>query len=167
MGQRISGLDPIVGRSPRILVLGSMPGVASLAQQAYYAHPQNQFWRIAGDIFGFDPGLPYKHRSAALVKARVAVWDVLASCIRPGSLDSAIRNDSMVANDFAAFLAAHRAIERVCFNGAKAADTWRRHVLRGLPAARQLEYRPLPSTSPANAGMGYREKLRIWRGALT
>ena len=164
---RIQGLQPIVGRSPRILVLGSMPGVASLTAGRYYAHPQNQFWRITGEILGFDPQFSYARRRAALNRARIAVWDVIGSCIRAGSLDSAIRGDSIVANDFAAFLAAHRGIERVCFNGRKAEAAWRRHVLRQLPAVRQLEYRLLPSTSPAHAGMGYRDKLRIWRNALS
>ena len=164
---RIEGLEPIVGRSPRILVLGSMPGVASLAAGRYYAHPQNQFWRIAGEILGFDPHVSYARRRAALKRAHIAVWDVVGSCIRPGSLDSAIRNDSIVANDFAAFLAAHPRIARVCFNGRKAEAAWRRHVLRELPAVRQLDYRLLPSTSPAHAGMGYRDKLRIWRNALS
>lgn len=164
---RIKGLPPIVGRAPRILVLGSMPGVASLAAGRYYAHPQNQFWRIVGEICGFDPRDSYARRRAALGKSRIALWDVVGSCIRPGSLDSAIRDESIVANEFADFLARHRGIARVCFNGRKAEAAWRRHVLLHLPPVRQLEYRLLPSTSPAHAGMGYRDKLRIWRNALS
>lgn len=164
---RLAGFPPIVGRSPRILVLGSMPGAASLAAGEYYAHPRNQFWRIVGEICGFDPRLPYARRRAALTRAHVAVWDVLGSCVRPGSLDASIRNDSIEVNDFAGFLAQHRRIARVCFNGGMAERTWRRHVLGGLSGVRQLDYRLLPSTSPANAGMGYRDKLRIWRNALS
>jgi TDG/mug DNA glycosylase family protein len=164
---RIQGLPPIIGRTPRILVLGSMPGVASLAAGEYYAHPQNQFWRIVGEIGGFDPRDSYARRGAALKRARIALWDVVGSCVRPGSLDASIRDDSVVANEFAAFLDRHRSVARVCFNGRKAEAAWRRHVLGALPAARLLEYRLLPSTSPAHAGMGYRDKLRIWRNALS
>ena len=166
MKRRIRGFPPIAGRSPRVLVLGSMPGVASLAAGEYYAHPRNHFWPIAGEILGFDPATSYARRRAAIETSRVAVWDVLGSCVRPGSLDSSIRDDSIVVNDFVAFLAKHRRIERVCFNGGMAEKTWRRHVLHDLPAVRQLDYRLLPSTSPAHAGMGYRDKLRIWRKAL-
>ena len=100
------------------------------------------------------------------MRARIALWDVLASCRREGSLDSAIAEDSIVANDFATFLAAHRRIARVCFNGRKAESAWRRHVLPQWPVKPALEYRLLPSTSPAHAGMGYRSKLRLWRSAL-
>ena len=167
MARKICGFPPIVGRSPRILVLGSMPGAASLAARQYYAYPQNQFWRIVGDICGFDARISYARRSAALKRARIAVWDVLGSCVRPGSLDSSIRSDSMVVNDFMVLLAKHRRIGRVCFNGRESEKIWRRHVQQGLPTVRQLEYRLLPSTSPANAGMGYRDKLRIWRNALS
>lgn len=166
MKHRIRGFPPIVGRSPRVLVLGSMPGVASLAAGEYYAHRRNQFWPIAGDILDFDPGASYARRRAAITASCIAVWDVLGSCVRPGSLDSAIVNDTIVANDFAAFLARHRRIERVCFNGRKAEAAWRRHVLPRLPPARQLSYRLLPSTSPAHAGMSYLRKLRIWRSAI-
>lgn len=164
--KRIHGFPPIVGRAPRVLVLGSMPGVASLAAREYYAHPRNLFWRIAGESLGFDATAPYARRKAALGRARIAVWDVLASCIRPGSLDFAIVDDSIVANDFAAFLARHPRISRVCFNGRKAEAAWRRHVAKSLAPGRRLECRPLPSTSPANAGMGYRRKLGLWRDAL-
>ena len=94
----------------------------------YYAYRHNQFWRITGAILGFEPAAPYARRKAALKKAGIAIWDVLESCVRPGSLDSAIQRDSMRANDFAAFLAAYPGIRRVCFNGRKAESAWRRHV---------------------------------------
>lgn len=163
---RIQGLPPIADRYARVLILGSMPGEASLAAGEYYAFRHNQFWRIAGEICGFAPDAPYARRKSALKKARIALWDVLESCVRPGSLDSAIRADSMRVNDFAAFLAAHRDIRRVCFNGRKAESAWRRHVAPTLPKTRRLEYRLLPSTSPAHAGMGYLAKLRVWRSAV-
>jgi len=161
-----TGFAPIANRRARVLVLGSMPGAASLAAGEYYAFRHNQFWRIAGEICGFDPAAPYARRAAALRAARIALWDVLERCLRPGSLDAAIRADTMRANDFAAFLARHPGIRRVCFNGRTAESAWRRHVAATLPASSRLEYRLLPSTSPAHAAMGYRAKLRVWRSAI-
>jgi hypoxanthine-DNA glycosylase len=163
---KIHGFPPIANSRARVLVLGSMPGVASLEAGEYYAHPRNLFWRIAGEICGFDAGAPYARRKAALRNAGVALWDVVGSCVRRGSLDSSIEDDSIRVNDFAAFLRAHPRIRTVCFNGRKAESAWRRHVLAALPPERRLEYRLLPSTSPANAGIGYLRKLRIWRSAL-
>jgi hypoxanthine-DNA glycosylase len=163
---QIHGFPPIARPSARILILGSMPSAASLAAGEYYAHPQNQFWRIAGEICGFDPGAPYARRTAGLTTAGIALWDVIGSCVRPGSLDSAIDDDTVVVNDFAGFLASHHCIERVCFNGRKAESAWRRHVAPRLPPARKPEYRLLPSTSPAHAGMSYLRKLKTWRSAI-
>ena len=164
--RRLHGFPPIADRRARVLILGSMPSEASLAANEYYAFRHNQFWRIAGEITGVPRDAPYARRTAALRRCRIALWDVVASCVRPGSLDSAIREDSIRVNDFAAFLAAHRAIRLVCFNGRRAEAAWRRHVAPTLPATRRLEFRLLPSTSPAHAGMGYRAKLRVWRSAI-
>ncbi|MGH8250765.1 MAG: DNA-deoxyinosine glycosylase [Steroidobacteraceae bacterium] len=163
---RIWGFPPIAQPAARVLVLGSMPSVASLAAGEYYAHPRNQFWPITGVIFGFDAKAPYARRREALRSSGIALWDVLASCVRVGSLDSAIDDDSIEVNDFAGFLASHQRISRVCFNGRKAESTWHRHARQCPPAGRRLEYRLLPSTSPAHAGMSYRRKLGIWRSAL-
>ena len=162
----IHGFPPIERRGARVLVLGSMPGVASLTAGEYYAHPRNQFWRIASEIYGFDVAASYRRRTQALSLAGVALWDVLASCARPGSLDSDIDEHSIVVNPFAEFLDRQRDIQRVCFNGRKAESSWRRYVQGGLPPGRKLEYRSLPSTSPAYAGMSYLLKLRIWRSAM-
>jgi double-stranded uracil-DNA glycosylase len=163
---RIRGFRPITDRRARVLVLGSMPGEASLAANQYYAYRHNQFWRIVGELCGFEPGSPYLKRCAALKRSRIALWDVIESCVRPGSLDAAIREDSLRVNDFPAFFKANPGIRRVCFNGRKAESAWRRHVLPALPRSLVLEYRLLPSTSPAHAGMGYRSKLRVWRSAI-
>jgi hypoxanthine-DNA glycosylase len=162
----IHGFAPIARRDARILVLGSMPSAASLAAGEYYAHPQNRFWPIVGELLGFDPRAPYARRKAALVDAGIALWDVVGSCRREGSLDSAIAEQSIVVNDFAGLLARHREIARVCFNGRRAESAWRRYVLRQWPVEPELDYRLLPSTSPAHAGMRYRAKLRAWRSAL-
>jgi double-stranded uracil-DNA glycosylase len=143
-----------------------MPSEASLAAGQYYAYRHNQFWRIAGKICGFDPAAPYARRKAALKTVGIALWDVVESCARKGSLDSSIVADSIQVNDFAAFLRRHPQIRRICFNGRKAESAWRRHVLGQLPPERKFEYRLLPSTSPANAGMSYLRKLRVWRSAI-
>jgi hypoxanthine-DNA glycosylase len=163
---KIHGFPPLARPRARLLILGSMPSVASLAAGQYYAHPRNQFWSIVGTICGFDPQASYARRRAALAAAGIALWDVVGSCVRPGSLDAAIDERSIAANDFVAFLDAHRRIARVCFNGRRAESVWRRHVQGQLGMTRKLEYRLLPSTSPGHAGMSYRRKLSIWRSAI-
>ena len=95
------------------MVLGSMPGVRSLEQQQYYAHPRNAFWPIMAQVFGFDPALPYKERLQHLQLHGVALWDVLAQCHRPGSLDSSIQKEGLVCNDFAGFLSQHSSVKRI------------------------------------------------------
>lgn len=161
----VQGFAPVAAPGARVLVLGSMPGVESLKQARYYAHPRNAFWPIAAQVLGFDPALDYPHRLAALQAAGVALWDVLQACERPGSLDANIRHDTLVPNDFAAFLRAYPTIDRVCFNGAKAATLFRRHVLPTLSTT--LDFHDLPSTSPAHAAASYEQKLAAWRQALT
>ena len=106
----LTGFPPIAAADARVLVLGSMPSVASLAREQYYGHPQNAFWPIMGRLFGAGPELPYDERKAVLVERGVAVWDVLQSCRRAGSLDTAIDRDSEQANDFATFFRKHRQI---------------------------------------------------------
>ncbi|MCU0758873.1 MAG: DNA-deoxyinosine glycosylase [Steroidobacteraceae bacterium] len=162
-----AGFPPIASPGARVLVCGSLPGQTSLAMRQYYAQPRNAFWRITGELFGFDPGLGYAQRTAALAAHGVALWDVCASAVRPGSLDAGIRRDTVVVNDFAPFLLAHRHIGRLCFNGGAAFDLFERRVLPTLPASLQALTRiRLPSTSPAHAGMGYAQKLERWRDAL-
>lgn len=161
---QVRGFEPVAAPDARILVLGSMPGVASLRQARYYAHPRNAFWPIAASVFGFDPGLDYAGRLRSLQAAGVALWDVLQACDRPGSLDADIRAGTLVANDFGAFLARHPAIVRICFNGGKAASLYRRHVLPGVAAS--VEYLALPSTSPAHAAASFDQKLAAWSRAL-
>jgi hypoxanthine-DNA glycosylase len=122
----IYGFPPIAGPDARVLVLGSMPGVRSLAAGQYYANPQNAFWPILGQLFAWESGLDYATRTALLLRTRIALWDVLQAAERPGSLDAAIVAGSERANDFAAFFAAHPAIHSVFFNGTKAAASFNR-----------------------------------------
>lgn len=158
----VRGFPPIADTAAEVLILGSMPGVASLDAHEYYAHPRNAFWPMMGDLVGAAPTLPYRERVGRLLAARIAVWDVIAECCRPGSLDAHIMGESVVANDFLAFFAVHRSICRVFFNGAAAEASFRRHV---LPSVRHLDliYFRLPSTSPAHAARGYADKLATWR----
>jgi len=166
--QLSQGFAPVARSDARLLILGSMPGQASLQAQAYYAHPRNSFWRILADVLGFPPELPYADRLAALQANGIALWDVLAACHRPGSLDADIDEQSMVVNDFAGFLRQHPLITRVCFNGAKAESSWRKRVQPQLTGnTRELSLLRLPSTSPAHAGMPYEIKRAIWADALT
>ncbi|MGV0745532.1 DNA-deoxyinosine glycosylase [Mycolicibacterium sp. XJ870] len=156
----LHGLAPIADERARVLILGNMPSAISLATKQYYGNPRNGFWRITGAIFEFDFDAPYEARVSALRGHGVAVWDVLRSCRRVGSLDSAVERDSMVPNDFAQLFAAHPGIERLVFNGAAAETNYRRLVGSvSLPAVRA------PSTSPAQT-MRYEAKLAAWRAAL-
>lgn len=146
-------------RACRVLVLGSFPSEASLAAGQYYAHPQNRFWTIIGEILQADlRALPYRRRIAAVNAAGIGIWDVYGSCLRQGSLDSAIREP--LFNDFASLRRRAPGIARVCMNGATAG-----RALRHLDAL-GFETRVLPSTSPANASQSYEFKLQRWREAL-
>lgn len=158
----IYSFAPIADRNAEILILGSMPGRASLAAGQYYAHAQNAFWRIISELLQFDLALPYEVRVQALKSARIALWDVLRSCWREGSLDSMIEADTQTANDFRTFFRTHPQITQVFFNGAKAETCFRRQVPREIDG-RVLRYTRLPSTSPANASMSYARKLEAWR----
>jgi hypoxanthine-DNA glycosylase len=160
--KRVRSFAPIAGRNARVLILGSMPGQASLAAGRYYAHPQNAFWRIASELLRIDPQARYAARVKALKSSRVAVWDVLHSCVRQGSLDTMIEQE--VANDFAAFFRTHRGITHVFFNGAKAEASFKRHVLPEMKV--KLRFTRLPSTSPAHASLPFRRKLAAWRAIL-
>ncbi|HTD29084.1 MAG TPA: uracil-DNA glycosylase family protein [Xanthomonadaceae bacterium] len=187
---RIHGFPPIENPSARILILGSMPGDASLRANQYYAHPQNLFWRIFGEIVGYphdarvrasDQGdtstnpastgahnlrdAAYAEKVRVLRAANIALWDVLASCHRKGSLDSGIVHETQQANDFAGFFTSHRQIVRVLFNGATAETCFQRHAARSLDGA-AIQCMRLPSTSPANASIPYATKLAAWRGGL-
>jgi double-stranded uracil-DNA glycosylase len=150
-----------------VLVLGSMPGPASLRAQQYYAHPQNLFWPIVGAACGFDASLPYANRCAALGEAGIALWDVLGSCRRVGAADSSIALADAVANDLPGFLRGHARVARVLFNGALAGKVWRQRFGAQLAAGHpQLELIRLPSTSAANAAMGRAQRQQAWQAAL-
>jgi hypoxanthine-DNA glycosylase len=146
-----------------VLVLGSMPGRDSLQMQQYYAHPRNAFWPIMRRLFTLKGG-GYEEQTRELVDHGVAVWDVLKTCFRSGSLDSSIDDKTIVVNDFGSFLAGHQGIRNIFFNGAKAEAVYRRHVLPGLDQPHAaLPLTRLPSTSPAHAGMSPDQKAAAWK----
>ena len=164
---RVHGFPPVAGCAPRLLILGSMPGRASLAAGQYYAQPRNQFWRLMGDLVGAQPELPYRERVAALVAQGCALWDVIASCERPGSLDASIVTDSVETNDFADFHARHPTIELIACNGATAERLYRRRVQPHLAGrAARIPLVRLPSSSPAHAGQTYAAKREAWARAF-
>lgn len=141
-----------------------MPGIASLRAGQYYAHPRNAFWSIMGELFGINPESPYPQRLVALRQQSIALWDVLKTCTRTGSLDSDIDESSIVPNDFASFFSAHPGIERIYFNGGKAEAAYKKHVLPMLDEYwLNIPRIKLPSTSPANASYSLQRKIDVWR----
>ena len=137
-------LPPVADARTRILILGSLPGEASLKAGQYYAHPQNGFWRLVGGVIDVDlPALPYEARLAALLGAGVGLWDVVASAERQGSLDTAIRNAEQA--DLTGLIATLPDLRAVAFNGATAARIGRR-ILTGQATPELID---LPSSSPA------------------
>ena len=163
---RVRSFEPIIGRCPRILILGSMPGVASLEAVQYYAHPRNAFWPIMGELFGIDHRAGYEARVDELAKQPLILWDTLQACQRPGSLDSNIDVKTASANDFADLLQRFPGIHAILFNGATSEKYFRRLVLPTLPAVTGLTLLKMPSTSPAHAGMSFDQKLAAWRQLL-
>lgn len=163
---RVHSFAPIERASARLLILGTMPGRASLSAGEYYAHPRNAFWRIVAALFSFDPAAAYAARAEALRAADVALWDVLRTCTRETSLDTDIEPATIVPNEIAAFLDRHRRIRTIAFNGLGAERLFRRYVSPTLSCDRPIDLVRLPSTSPAHAGRTFQEKLAAWREAL-
>ncbi len=153
---------PLVPRNARFLILGSTPGAASIAAGQYYAHSRNAFWPIMACVTGIVANAPYAERCAALGRAGIALWDVVARCRRQGSLDSNIDEASIVLNDFDKLLATHPTIGRVLLNGASAAK-WFKPVAQRFP---HLTVIRLPSTSPANATWSFERKRDAWLAAF-
>ena len=159
---RLCGLPPIVSSNTRLLVLGSFPGAASLAQRQYYAHPQNKFWPILEAIWPSSPRITcassYEIRSKWLLDRGLGVWDVYASCERKGSLDTAIRHAQV--NDFASLLQRCPQLKAIAHNGGESYKHAKYTAALGLPVY------PLPSSSPANASWSFERKLAAWRDVV-
>lgn len=164
----LRGLPPVADPDARVLVLGSMPGVRSLDETRYYAHPRNLFWPIVGEWIELTAEAPYSERLDALREHGIALWDVVGRCRRPGSLDSRIEAGSVEVNDLAGLIDTLTRLQRILFNGARAAVEFERRVLPGLDArAAAIERIRLPSTSPANAAMSIADKRAAWHAALS
>ena len=155
----VCSFPPSAMPDARILILGSMPGAESLRKQQYYAFPHNAFWRIMGEIWGFAPDLPYLDRLAALRHCGVALWDVLASCERAGSLDTAIARP--IPNDISGLLRRCPGIRIIGCNGGASG----RYLKRFFPDL-EVPVVVLPSTSPAAARLRYADKVAAYRDAL-
>ncbi|WP_248929202.1 DNA-deoxyinosine glycosylase [Paenibacillus hamazuiensis] len=157
----IHSFPPVADSRSRVLILGSMPGEASLAKAQYYGHPRNHFWPLLYALFGGGtPDAAYEERLAFALRHRIALWDVLQSCEREGSLDSAIR--CPVASDFAAFLTEHPRIAHLFLNGTAAARLFAKHVRLPEEIRGRLTVTALPSSSPANT-MPLERKLAAWQ----
>lgn len=148
--------EPVVDANTRLLILGSLPGDASLKAAQYYAHPQNAFWRLVGGVIGRElPALPYTDRLEALKAAGIGLWDVIASAHRPGSLDGAIRNAE--AADLNRLIESLPSVRAVAFNGGTAARLGRPR----LAARTEIALIDLPSSSPAYT-RPFAEKAAVW-----
>jgi hypoxanthine-DNA glycosylase len=159
MADLLVGLPPAVAPSSRLVILGSFPGVASLQAQQYYGHPRNHFWPLLGAIWGVDlMALPYAQRLTVLRKKGLGLWDVYATCRRPGSLDSAITDATL--NDLPSLKVLAPQLQLVAHNGGESARSLRHIAALGLPVQR------LPSSSPANASWSFERKLIAWRAVF-
>lgn len=158
-----TGFNLLGNNKAQILILGSMPSVASLAKQQYYGHPRNTFWRIMGALFNDDKPIAYSQANRMLEAQGIAVWDVLKSCARQGSLDSAIEESTIKINDFARLFNSFGNIKQVFFNGGTAQALYKKYVYPDLPAKyKAFNHTKIPSTSPAYAAMSYQDKLAAW-----
>lgn len=157
------GLAAVAQPDARVLILGSMPGRLSLKRQQYYAHPRNAFWQVMAKLCGFSPEISYADKLLVLQQHQLALWDVIQSCERQGSLDSNINHASIVSNDFSGFFQQHPHIKQVFFNGSRAEQEYRKRVYPLLDEKwRTLPCTRLPSTSPAMASLTLEQKLLAW-----
>lgn len=147
----------------QVLILGSMPGVASLEAQQYYAHPRNAFWQLMDDLLGVERTLPYSERLALLRQKKVALWDVIGRCAREGSLDSTIEKETIEPNPLPELLRQLPRLRLVVCNGGTAYQLCKRHFGKRLAEDFPgVEVMKMPSTSPAYASKRYEQKRQEW-----
>lgn len=155
MADRISSFAPIISTTSKILILGSVPGVKSLEMQQYYAHPQNQFWKIVFELLGEDFSKDYETRIETIRKNNIALWDVIDTCEREGSLDTKIRNEEH--NDITKILNDHPSISVIFCNGQKSF----KNLKKILGEESEIPVFVLPSTSPLHT-ISFDKKLKEW-----
>ena len=156
MSNRISSFPPIVSNDAKILILGSVPGVKSLEMQEYYAHPQNKFWKIIFELFNENFSEDYLEKIKILKKNKIAVWDVIDSCERVGSLDTKIKNEE--SNDILQLLKKYQNIKTIFCNGGKSYKNLQKIVGKNFEIPIYL----LPSTSPLHT-ISFEKKLESWK----
>ncbi len=155
MDLRIASFPPIISETSEILILGSVPGVRSLEAQEYYAHPQNHFWKIVFNLFGREFTANYAQKIDFLTDNKIALWDVIETCERKGSLDTEIRNEE--SNDIAGLLGEFPNIRAVFCNGQKA----HKNLLHIIGKDPSIPVHLMPSTSPLHT-IGFEKKLEAW-----
>lgn len=161
---KLKGFPPIAAKNAKVLILGSMPSETSLLKQQYYGHPRNAFWPIMGALFAAFPKFAYDRRKAILMQKGIAVWDVLKTCKRPGSLDADIEMSSLETNDFNYFFTLFPRLDHVFFNGGKAETVYKKYIAPELlDRFSDINYQRLPSTSPAFASMNFQQKIAAWQ----
>ena len=157
------GFPPIAEKTATVLILGSMPGEESLRRNEYYGHPRNTFWKIMAALFEFDYSIKYDERIKKIIKNKIALWDVMKFCERKGSLDTDIKNSTIIENDFYSFFNDCQNIRAVYFNGVKAEKEYLKRVLPTLSGLkRKISYMRLPSTSPAMTQVSFKAKILEW-----
>lgn len=153
---KCKSFKPAINNNSKILILGSMPGIKSLEMAQYYAHPQNRFWKVMSVLCNTDlVSLDYGKRIETLLKNNFALWDVIKSCSREGSLDSAIENEK--PNNIKALLKKYPNIEKIYLNGNKSYSAFKKYFPELLPISKKM-----PSTSPANARFQMDALLKEW-----
>ncbi|MEH7386404.1 DNA-deoxyinosine glycosylase [Bacillus sp. JJ1521] len=142
--ERIFGLEPVAGEDTRVLILGSMPSVESLNKQEYYGNKRNHFWKIMFMLFNSHELTNYEDKISFLKEKNIALWDVLYSCHREGSLDSNIKNEE--PNEIEAFVKNHPSLRLIVCNGTKSYQSYKKFI--GFNRLPGVEIIKLPSTSP-------------------
>jgi hypoxanthine-DNA glycosylase len=158
------GFAPIVAKNAKILIVGTMPGSASLLKQQYYGHPRNAFWLIMAVLFDAKTDYCYERRKEILLENGIAVWDVLQRCHRTGSLDADITMASIKTNNFLDFFTNYNEITHVFFNGLLAEKIYKKYVIHDVNKINtNIYYQRLPSTSPAYASLTLEQKTQAWK----
>jgi TDG/mug DNA glycosylase family protein len=157
-GERVRSFAPVASDAPLVLILGSMPSVLSIRSERYYGNERNHFWRLLAAVLGEPERADYAERVAMLGRRRIALWDVMRSCVRPGSLDKDIRDEE--PNDVAGLLERNPTIRALCFNGRTAEKMYFKYN----SLKNGLEYLLLPSSSPVPRRVvkTFEDRLAVW-----